>query len=148
MFGITMKPMHFMALLAFVVAGCQATPEVKENREATLAAEGWVPLDAPALKSIFPGHTHSNVPGSEFNFDVYFSADGTMRADLNGNPDSGTYYITDDGLYCRTFQIFRSGTERCVKLYLKDTTLRTVLVSGDGGDDSRWIYAPGNPRAL
>ena len=86
------------------------------------------PLPASVLRAELPGHTFYTVP---MNF--FIAADGVLYATVKGGPEGGTehdvgaWYITLDGQWCRTWNVWDGRQERCHAVYREGETFEFSL---------------------
>ena len=94
---------------------------------------------------------------AKFRFSSHHRADGTMSARswwFGGDQrTTGTWYVSDDGLYCRTWDnLWAEGKEGCftVAQAAEDGSLIFDHVRGLPGSDKRYVYQVllGNPHKL
>jgi hypothetical protein len=76
----------------------------------------------------------------------YVAPDGTQKIKMANFTDSGTYRITSDGVWCRTWKISTGGKEDCVTVYKDGDTYYSV--TPDGGIRATYTVQPGNPDHL
>lgn len=140
------------AIVGFTaVAGCQTTVTSPTDQTNAKIAEGWVPLDAPALTSVLHDHTHWGTGTGGNQWAVYYRADGTMSGKSDEHTDAGVYRVTEDGIYCRTWNNWGDAREGCVRMFsnaAQPGQLDGVTVSGKVPLGGAWRYEPGNPMAL
>lgn len=76
----------------------------------------------------------------------YVAPDGTQKIRMANFADSGTYRITSDGLWCRTWKVSTGGKEDCVAVYKDGDTFYSV--TSEGGVRATYTVKPGNPDHL
>lgn len=134
---------------ALLLAACQTPAERMAEKRHTLMAEGWQPLDQAGVQEVLHDATHTATVGNGLEWNGYYEPDGTMRGSLSdGETDSGTYTISEDGTYCRAWSKWRDGKEGCAKFFRRGNELNSIRVSGSYNDDGSWSFAPGNTRNL
>jgi len=91
------------------------------NLDAT-ASNSDLPPAAMELRTYIAGNTSSGITKKGDTYHVYSSPDGTMsgRSTSSNNKksqDSGTWEITRDSQYCRTWDKWRNGKRDCYQVY-------------------------------
>jgi hypothetical protein len=76
---------------------------------------------------------------------VYFAPDGQIRMRSPDMNDSGTYRITDDGMYCSKFHKLRDGVEACQTIW---QTGPNAYESHYNGRVTKVTIVAGNPDGL
>ena len=80
-------------------------------------------LTASAMRAELPGHTFYAGP-----VNIFIAADGVLYATVKGGPDGaseqdvGTWHITADGQWCRTWHWWDNRRERCHTVYQEGET--------------------------
>jgi len=150
---MTTKKIASAILMASIVAACASPQEQRQTlREATLA-EGFAPIAADELNTLFADATLSGSTG-EYEWQTYFGVDQAQRGFAKGSDweetDQGTYKITPDGKFCRTWTKWRNGEETCAEVYRKDDSLKLLVVSGKMGNEPQLdaVVQTGNPFEL
>jgi hypothetical protein len=77
----------------------------------------------------------------------YYTPDGQIKGRSAGQAlDTGTFRITDDGLFCSKYARLRGGVENCQTIYqIGPDTYETHLPNGL---IIRYTQVPGNPEGL
>ena len=76
----------------------------------------------------------------------YVGPDGTQKIKMTNFSDSGTWRITGDGEWCRTWKISTGGKEECVTVYKSGDTYYSV--TPQGAVRASYTAKPGNPDRL
>lgn len=108
-------------------------------------------LRANDLQALFAGHTLDAHGGHRFPFydlgpvHLYLAAGGVLYGTSHESVDVGTWHITSDGQWCRTWHVWDGGRERCYTVSRVGTDQFT-LYPHDTWD--RWDVTrrPGNPE--
>ena len=110
-------------------------------------AEDSKPLSADALRSAFPGNTATGEGGGG-QWHVYHAPEGQLRIrTASGYTDGGTWYITDDGQFCRKFNKLAGGTEACW-IYFKKGDEYEYWYADGSRMRGKFKMRPGNPENL
>lgn len=78
----------------------------------TTAAPARTPLGASELRAELPGRTFESAL-SRWGLDP----SGVIRAESKSDFDVGRWIITDDGKYCRTWNVWERGQPGCFTVY-------------------------------
>ena len=71
-------------------------------------------LNAAQIRALFAGNTLSGENELGYDVQVYMDPSGKMSGQSNNRyTDVGTWYVTDDGRYCRKWNNWRDGAEDC-----------------------------------
>ena len=116
------------------------------------------PVVASQAQTALVGNTLYRRGGGWFDSWQYaglHAADGTMTGRVwwsdGAEAAQGTWELTGDGVYCRTWQNdWGSGQRGCFALSRDGDILVFDHVSGSRGDADRYVYRllPGNPHGL
>jgi len=149
------SPARGLACL-LLLAACQSTSAGNGEPELT-------PLAGPALHEVLTTNTLARSGGTLWQAWEYAGlhrGDGSMTGgDMTGRVawsgeeqvGHGTWELTPDGLYCRTWENEWGGGKRgCFRVAGAPQTIVFDYVSGSRGDAERYIYrlVPGNPYGL
>lgn len=141
------------ALLIAVLAACSTPAEQRESLRTKTISEGWERVPTNEVQTLFSDATLSGAT-DKTQWSTYQSPDQTTRGIAKGSwgeeTDSGTYKITADGTWCRTWTKWGNGQEGCAEVYRKEGRLKMVVVSGKIGELPSFEadIEPGNPLAL
>lgn len=74
------------------------------------------PLSGDEIRTLVVGNTVRG-PWRARPYAWSFTTDGRIFGDVGANTVSGTWRISDDGIYCHEFTDFLEGVERCYQWY-------------------------------
>jgi hypothetical protein len=104
------------------------------------------PLTASAMRAELPGYTFYTGP-----MNIFIAADGVLYGTVKRGPDGaseqdvGTWHITPEGQWCRTWRWWDNRRERCHMVYREGETFElSVKDRFFGTAPSRRV--PGNPE--
>lgn len=108
-----------------------------------VAGVGFEKMSGTEIASALVGNS---LDGADRNGDyvIYYPSDSEMRIFYQGRTDTGVWRIKQDK-YCRKWDHFGKGKERCVRFYRKGDQInwvRKVTVT------DRSVLVGGNPAAL
>lgn len=104
-----------MALTGLGVAACafQPAPLGPKIQYPTSAS-----LSAVEIRDGLSGRTGTGpISGSKIQFSMYLAPDGTAQAKRPTGVESGSWTVTDSGLLCMRWQVYRGGEEYCQRVY-------------------------------
>ena len=128
----------FALLLAASLAAC-GTPSEAPPRQA---------LSADEIQTVLIGNTLVRLMGGAFfswEYNGVHAADGTMVGRVRGPSEvervSGTWEVTGDDLYCRTWSNnWGDGRRGCFRVSRAGEELIFEHVSGSSGGQRRYVY--------
>lgn len=128
-----MKKRTFAAFVgaATLIAACSSTVS-------TLKSEGYRQMSGEEIRMSLTGNTLDGTD-ADGDYTIYYPNCSHMRIAYQGREESGVWRIDGDS-YCRRWETFGSGKERCVTMFRKgdqiewiqkgEITDRSVLISG------------------
>lgn len=140
-------------LMSVTLAACAAPEEQRQSLQETAIVEGWTRVSAEEAKVLLADTTLSGSSGGT-KWQTYYSADQIQRGYAKGSDweetDEGTYEITPEGIYCRTWKRWSDAQEGCAEIYQKGDNVRLIVVSGKLGNDPQFegVVQQGNPFDL
>lgn len=107
----TMKKLS-LALASIALAGCAIQKPAPLGPQPT--AQLGPQLSADQIRGAVVGNTGTG-PRTSTNaiYTMYIAPDGTLASRIAGRADTGTWRITDDGLFCVTWRHDYNGRELC-----------------------------------
>tara|TARA_R110000850_G_scaffold191351_4_gene318262 strand:- start:726 stop:1127 length:402 start_codon:yes stop_codon:yes gene_type:complete len=129
-----MKKRKLVVLLGAIalVSACSSTVS-------TLKTEGYAQMSGSEIRTAIVGNTLSGTD-SDGDYMIYYPNSSQMRIAYQGREESGAWRIQGDR-YCRRWETFGSGKERCVTMFRKGDRLdwvqngkitdRSVLLKGN-----------------
>lgn len=110
------------------------------------------PMSADEIRNAFVGNSLAGTAKDGSRFYVYFPDQTTLRGVWTKGSyvdrDSGTWSVTQDGVYCSEWNVLRDGGEKCWRIYRgAGGDLTWFLPDGTNDDDDSMIVA-GNPGNL
>lgn len=102
---------HHYDLDSMILAGETLGPFCPAPATPPPAAVSAPPLSAPELRALLPGHT---LVGTRQR--IFVAPDGRLYGRSGPSVDVGTWYIADDGRYCRTWHTWDHGLLRCFRV--------------------------------
>lgn len=145
---MTKRAVLLMIVMAMAAPAYAGTPGEREFQAST----GKQPMTAAEIRTAFTGNSLTGTAKDGSIFHVYFADQSTLRGIWRDGSvvdrDSGTWSVSDDGVYCSTWKNLRDGTEKCWRIYLGvDGDLTWFLPDGTNDDDDGRLV-PGNPAGL
>ncbi|WP_300439817.1 hypothetical protein [uncultured Mameliella sp.] len=119
-----------------LVAAC-STPVM------TLKSEGYQQMSGTDIRTALVGNTLDGAD-SDGDYIIYYPNSSQMRIAYQGREENGVWRIDGDR-YCRRWQTFGNGKERCVTMFRKGERIDWVQ---KGEITDRSILLKGNPRGL
>lgn len=125
----------FLFVLAIMIPG--ATPWAKEA------------VTAVEMQELLPGNTMSGRNQRTLEIHVYHDPNGTIKGKIKrGNAyDSGTWEVTDDNKYCRTWGIWRGRARHCFRMYRLEPN-QYLLKAIHYPVDTKFEIREGDPEGL
>ena len=121
---------------AALLAGCATIGD-------KLASERYFKMTGAEIAKALPGNSLDG-EDDDGEYVIYYDSASTMRIQYRGRTESGVWRIDGDK-YCRKWEKFGGGKERCVHFYRNGDLIRWV---GDGEITDRSALIPGNPAGL
>ena len=155
--GSEMYGKWLFCLGVFVIVASMSACLPHQGAQKTVIAE---PVQAASLQQQLVGNSLFRQGwrgAAKFRFASHHHADGTVSAkswSFGGETKTtGQWYISDDGLYCRTWDNFwAEGKEGCFSVMKSPNDGRLIFnhVRGLPGSDRRYVYQvlAGNPHSL
>ena len=137
-----------------LLAACQVSPnatpsasQLNSSKDAASASSQPRKLTGAEVRAAYVGNT-SYVSGrfGPKSSAAYASPDGTLRMRSPDISDTGTYRISDEGLYCSKWTKLRGGVETCPVVY--QTGEDTFEAHLPNGTTIKVLVVPGNPESL
>ncbi|HEX9871451.1 MAG TPA: hypothetical protein VGC99_23175 [Candidatus Tectomicrobia bacterium] len=104
------------------------------------------PLTASAMRAELPGYTFYTGP-----MNIFIAADGVLYGTVKRGPDGaseqdvGTWHITPEGQWCRTWRWWDNRRERCHIVYREGETFELSVKDRFFGTGP-YRRVPGNPE--
>ena len=110
------------------------------------------PMTGAEIREAFVGNSLNGTAKDGSTFYTYYPDQETLRGIWTKGAaldrDSGSWSVTEDGVYCSTWKVLRDGAEKCWRIYLgADGELTWFLPDGTNDDDDSRLV-PGNPGGL
>lgn len=133
-----MRRRTFAALLGAttLIAACSSTVSM-------LKSEGYRQMSGEEIRTALTGNTLDGID-ADGNYVIYYLNSSQMRIAYRGREESGVWRINGNN-YCRRWETFGSGKERCVKMFRKGDQIDWVQ---EGKITDRSVLLKGNPRNL
>ncbi|WP_439154410.1 hypothetical protein [Yoonia sp.] len=133
-----MKRRIFFTLLASagLLAACATVGD-------ELVTEGYVQMSGAEIRTALVGNSLDGTD-SDGDYVIYYPSSSMMRIVYQGRTEAGVWRIRGDK-YCRRWQTFGSGNERCVTMYRKGNQIDWVQ---DNEITDRSVLVAGNPARL
>ncbi len=138
-------------LAGLIVAGCRTTPTAEDE-------SAFTPLSGSEVRETLGGNSLYREGGDllrSWEYVGLLREDGTLSARVwwSGGEEfaDGVWEVTEDDLYCRTWNNnWGDGERGCFRVSKAEQTLAFDHVSGSRGDADRYTYRflPGNPYGL
>lgn len=120
---------------ATLIAACS-------SNVSTLKSEGYQQMNGEEIRMALTGNTLDGTD-ADGDYIIYYPTSSQMRIAYQGREESGVWRIDGDS-YCRRWETFGSGKERCVTMFRKgdqidwvqkgEITDRSVLINGNPGN--------------
>ncbi|MBN2760181.1 MAG: hypothetical protein JXQ79_06755 [Rhodobacteraceae bacterium] len=131
------KQMMFAILAAgTMLAGCMTTTN-------GLASRDFQKMTGTEIRQILPGNSLDG-KDNDGRYVIHYTSASTMTIRYRGRVETGVWRVTGDQ-YCRRWQTFGNGKERCVTMYRKGNQINWVR---DGKITDRSVLLAGNPAGL
>jgi len=139
----------------------QETDMTRRTGSTLFAILAWAGLTAAApplatkdqILAAYAGNTlFEDAP--TYNWAAFYEPQGTARGRgwnwLGGESATGRWRVTDDGLFCVTWdrENWAGGTENCYQVKISGEKTEHVHVSGETGGDHTLVIKSGNPYDL
>lgn len=105
-------------------------------------------LSGEKVKEILSGNTQEGRYKTK-KFYTLAKPDGTLSAKWSNDKNTGTWRISDEGYWCRTWSSWQNGKEGCFELiHKKDNKYEFKKKSGSGSAKIKFKLLEGNPKEL
>lgn len=133
-----MKKRTFAVLLCTItlMAACSSTVS-------TLKSEGYRQMNGEEIRTTLTGNTLDGTD-ADGDYTIYYNNSAQMRIAYQGREERGVWR-TDGNKYCRRWETFGSGKERCVTMFRKGDEIDWIQ---KGEITDRSVLIKGNPRNL
>jgi hypothetical protein len=121
---------------AALIAACSSTVS-------TLKSEGYRQMSGEEIRMSLTGNTLDGTD-ADGDYIIYYPNSSQMRIAYQGREESGVWRIDGDN-YCRRWETFGSGKERCVTMFRKNDQIEWVQ---KGEITDRSVLISGNPQNL
>ncbi|MEO0361802.1 MAG: hypothetical protein AAF322_11865 [Pseudomonadota bacterium] len=125
-----------LALASLALAACAAPAD-------PFATNGFQKMRGSEIASALVGNSLDG-EDKDGEYVIHYPSKSDMRIFYQGRVESGVWRIDGDR-YCRRWESFGGGKERCVTFYRNGDRIDWVQ---DGEITDRSILTPGNPAAL
>ncbi len=122
--------------LAMFLSACATTPQNPE-------LSGFTKMKGAEIAAALLGNSLDG-QDSDGDYVIHYDTDSTMKIAYQGRFESGVWRTKGDQ-YCRRWQTFGKGKERCVHFYRSGHRINWVH---KGKIRDRSVLVPGNPAAL
>ena len=122
---------------ALLASACASAPQPP------VAGEGFVKMKGEEIRAALVGNSLDG-EDKDGEFVIHYPTASTMRIFYQGREDDGVWRIKGDK-YCRKWNTFGKGRERCVDLYRSGDRINWVR---KGKVTDRSVLVAGNPAGL
>ena len=131
-----MKPI-IAGLFAIGLSGCLSPASQLED-------DGFRVMSGSEIRSALVGNSLDG-EDSDGDYVIYYNSASTMSIAYRGRTETGVWRVQGDK-YCRRWETFGNGKERCVTFYRSGNQINWVRSSGEISDYS--VLVRGNPARL
>jgi len=128
-----------LAIAATAVATVAACTSPVED----LSALNFTPMTGPQITVALVGNSLDG-EDSDGEYIIHYDTDRTMAISYRGRTETGVWRVQGDR-YCRRWQTFGNGKERCVTFYRNGNQINWVA---NGEITDRSVLVRGNPAGL
>ncbi len=122
--------------IAMTLGACAAAPTVTE-------LDGFKKMKGAEIAAALVGNSLDG-EDSDGEYIIHYDTASTMKISYQGRFESGVWRIKGDR-YCRRWESFGKGKERCLHFYRSGDQINWVR---KGGISDRSILVQGNPASL
>lgn len=122
---------------ALIASACASAPPPP------VAGEGFVKMEGGEIRAALVGNSLDG-EDSDGEYVIHYPTSSTMRIFYQGREDDGVWRIDGDR-YCRKWNTFGKGRERCVRFYRNGDQINWVR---KGKVTDRSVLVAGNPAGL
>ena len=126
-----------IGLAAIILGACTSPSE-------QLVADGFTKMSGAEISRSLVGNSLDG-EDSDGDYVIHYKSASTMAISYRGRTESGVWRVQGDQ-YCRRWQTFGNGKERCVTFYRNGAQINWVRDNGEISDRSVLVH--GNPIGL
>jgi len=153
-----MKNIKVLGITLITLSACANTEQVSTDAvvkaefslrtDADFIDDGWSKVDKAGFEAIVLGNSiisegYHKKRGTAAEAIVFYADNGKLTGWAKGDTwgpetDTGSYTISDNGLYCNSWSRWNKSTERCFFWYEKDGLIDAAIQSGESTSGYFW----------